>query len=60
MESARGALPAGEVLAGPAASSKGAAGKERGNITVIRSKKEHGLICSRAACRRVQPSTALH
>lgn len=39
MESARGALPDGEVLAGPAISSKGAAGKERGDITVIRNKK---------------------
>lgn len=51
MESAGGARPAGEVLAGPAASSEGAAGKERGNSTVIRNKKEHGLICSRVACR---------
>lgn len=42
----------GGVLAGPAASSEGSAGK----ITVIRNRKEHGLICSQAACWRVQPS----
>lgn len=50
MESARGALPAQGVLAGLTASSEGVAGKEKGKITVIRNKKEHGLICSRVAC----------